>query len=82
MLSRESISYLYKMVDQIPPNDDPEYRYFVVGLRGLCYVGKRLEPYTSDGIRKLHSTIISRFGGHPVNCCRNRCSDQLNNTNM
>ena len=68
------------MADQLPPNDNPEYQNFVVGLRGFSYVGKRLEPYIREGISRLHAKIINHLGGHPVNCCRTRCSDRFVDT--
>ena len=68
------------MADQIPKHDDPEYKNFIVGLRGFSYVGNSLESFTREGLNKLQAKISARLGGGQ--CCSKRCSNQLRDSQL
>ncbi|XP_053391100.1 uncharacterized protein LOC128553925 [Mercenaria mercenaria] len=53
---------------------DEDYQNFVVVYRGLSYIGKLLEPYTENGIQRIHQDIYKVLGGYPP--CQSQCSLQ------
>ncbi|XP_053376349.1 uncharacterized protein LOC128547463 [Mercenaria mercenaria] len=52
---------------------NPEYRNFVCCYHGFAFCGNKLEPYTRNGLQKVHRTVYCKLAGNQA--CHQRCSE-------